>query len=336
MSIQSLADSLGLSISTVSRALNGYRDVSASTRARVEEAAARMNYSPHPAAHRLATGKTGAIALVTSVRAGNYLDVTFASLMSGAAEVLRAAGYFTLSVGLPTGDEEMPEFKRLLDARLVDAVMLTRTRAEDPRVALLQKMGVSFITHGRTLSNEPHPWVDTDNEDALYQATQTLLALGHKRIAFINGPGHMTYALLRERGYRRALEGAGLRPLPGAVIHTDVTTLAAQTAMAQLLAQAQPTAVVCATDAQAMGAMVACKAAGLRVGVDVSITGYGNTEAAQCVEPPLASVDHGIVENGRHLAQLLLRRMAGEDAVALQQLEPARFVQRASIGPAPD
>jgi LacI family transcriptional regulator len=335
MSIQLLADSLGLSTSTVSRALNGYRDVSAATRARVEEAAARLNYSPHPMAHRLATGKTGAIALVTSVRAGNYLDVTFAALMSGAAETLRHAGYFTLCMGVPMGEQEMPEFRRLLQARLVDAVMVARTRIDDPRVALLQELGMPFVTHGRTLHNAPHAWVDTDNEYALQAATQALLDLGHRRIAFINGPHNMTYAVLRERGFRKAMEAAQVLIQEGAVVHTDVLAEAAQSAAAQILQSIQPTAIVCATDAQALGAMQAIKAAGLRVGVDVSLTGYGNTDAVACVEPPLASIDHSIVENGRHLAQLLLRRMAGESPHALQQLESARFVARASIGPAP-
>ncbi len=88
MSIHALANSLGLSVSTVSRALNGYADVSAKTRLRVQAAAKAMNYQPHPVAHRLATGRTGVIALMTSVRSGNFLDSTFAALLSGAAEVL--------------------------------------------------------------------------------------------------------------------------------------------------------------------------------------------------------------------------------------------------------
>ena len=89
MSIAALAESLSLSTSTVSRALNGYADVSVKTRLRVEEAARQIGYQPHPLAHRLATGRTGAIALVSSVRVGNYLDATFSALLSGAADYLR-------------------------------------------------------------------------------------------------------------------------------------------------------------------------------------------------------------------------------------------------------
>jgi LacI family transcriptional regulator len=334
MSIQALAHSLGLSTSTVSRALNGYQDVSTSTRERVQEAAKRMNYAPHPMAHRLATGKTGAIALVSSVQAGNYLDATFAALMSGVAEVLRARGYFTLSVGLPMGEDEMPELQRLLKARLVDGVILARTRTDDPRVSLLQKQDIPFITHGRTLKNQEHPWVDTDNEQAFYRATKQLIDLGHQRIALINGLSHMTFAMLRKQGFHNALKVAGLPVREQDVLHTEVTAQAGRQAMEQLLKNnPSPSAVLCANDAQAMGAMVACKAQGLQVGADISIMGYGNSEAAMCVEPPLASIDHAIVENGRHLADLLLKRMAGEPVEQLNRLEPINIIMRPSVGP---
>lgn len=123
MSIQALADSLGLSISTVSRALNGYSDVSAKTRSRVEAAAKALNYHPDPMAHRLATGRTGAVALVFTARAGNRQEATLAALMSG---------LFTLAVGLPVGEDELPE--------------LARPATLDGRVALLQKRGVPRLS----------------------------------------------------------------------------------------------------------------------------------------------------------------------------------------------
>ena len=336
MSIQSLAHSLGLSTSTVSRALNGYADVSAKTRSRIEQAAKAMNYRPHPVAHRLATGRIGAIALLSSVRAGNYLDATFAALLSGAAEVMRGQGFFALSVGLPTGNDEIPELERFLAGHLVDGVILARTRTDDPRVRLLQARGLPFVTHGRTEANAAHAWVDTDNEQALYLATQRLLALGHRRLALINGLPHMTYAVLRERGFRRALAQAGVAEGSAPVRYAEVTAAEGEQAARELLALPEPpTSIVCATDAQALGAMAACRARGLRVGVDVSVSGYGNTEAAAYADPPLATIDHAIVSNGAHLADLLMRRMAGEPPEALTRLEPVHLVERGSIGPPP-
>lgn len=332
MSIQALADSLGISISTVSRALNGYTDVSASTRQRVFDAAKAMNYSPHPVAHRLATGKTGAVAIINSMRPGNAADGSAIALHTGVAEVLREHKYFALSLGLPSDEQEIPELMRLLDGRLVDGVVLTRTRTNDPRVSLLQDRKIPFITHGRTLDNAPHAWLDTDNEGAFEQATQALIDLGHRRIAFINGMPHMTFASLREQGFRQALERAKIDANTCPVHYTELTAESGEHIASQLLrAPKPPTAIVCATDTVALGAMAAVRAAGWVVGRDVSVMGYGNTEAGQYAWPPLASIDHAIVDNGRHIAQLLLRLIAGERATDLQTLETPKLLLRESV-----
>ena len=338
MSIAVLAESLGLSTSTVSRALNGYADVSAATRARVEEAARTMGYHPHPVAHRLATGRTGAIALVTSVRSGNYLDATFAALLSGASEVLSSHGYFGLSVVLPAGDEEMPEFGRFLAGRLADGVILARTRTDDPRVALLQQQGIPFITHGRTQRNAAHAWVDADNELAFFLAASRLVQLGHRRIAFINGPAGMTFAALREQGFRRAVAEHGLNPADCPVRHGEVQASSGAQLAAKLLAAdsrggGRVSALLCATDSIALGALHAIRQAGLTAGRDISVIGYGNTEAGQFAEPALTTIDHAIVDNGKHLAELLIRQMNGEPPQGLTRLEPVQLITRQSDGP---
>lgn len=336
MSIQLLAHSLGISTSTVSRALNGYSDVSVKTRQRVMEAAKSLNYAPHPVAHRLATGKTGAVAIVNSIRPGNAADGGAIALHTGLAEVLREHRYFAMSLGIPSDENEMPELERLLDGRLVDGIVLTRTRTDDPRVRLLQKRGIPFITHGRTLSNDPHAWVDTDNQGAFEQATRALLELGHRRIGLINGMPNMTFACLREQGFRQALRQVGVSEQDSPVRYTELTAESGAQAARELLAlPGAPTALVCATDTVALGAMHAIREAGKVVGQDVSVTGYGNTEAGQYAFPPLASIDHATTENGRHLAQLLLRAIAGEAVDQLQRLETPKLMLRASAGRAP-
>ncbi len=332
MSIQVLADSLGISISTVSRALNGYTDVSASTRQRVLNAAKAANYSPHPMAHRLVTGKTGAVAIINTVRLTNAIDGSAVALHAGVAEVLRAHKYFALSLGLPSDENEIIELARLLDGRLVDGIVLTRTRTYDPRVKLLQDRKIPFITHGRTLDNAPHAWLDTDNEGAFELATQALINLGHRRIALINGMSNMTFASLREQGFRKALDLAKINASACPVHYTELTAESGEHIAIQLLRQEMPpSAILCATDTVALGVMAAVRAAGLQVGRDVSVMGYGNTEAGQYAWPPLASIDHSIVDNGRHIAQLLLRLMAGTSPTDLQKLEPPLLLLRASV-----
>lgn len=339
MSIRKLAQSLGLSVSTVSRALNGYSDVNAATRERVAQAARDIGYRPHPVAHRLATGRTGAVALVSPVLGSSRFDNSFAQLMHGVTSELEASGYYLLSMALPPQEGELPALERLLDAGVVDGLILTRTRPRDARVSMLQSRGVPFVTHGRTLHNEPHAWVDTDNERAMLLAVGRLVSLGHQRIAMINGPGELTFALLRRQGFLQGITSAGLDPNQCPVVHSELTAAAAQAVALDLLNPPQramrPTAIVCANDVLALGAAMACRHSGLRVGKDVSLTGYGNSESAEFADPPLTTVDHQVFESGAHLAALLMRRMAGVAGADLHELEPVRLIERASIAPPP-
>lgn len=333
MSIQTLADSLGLSISTVSRALNGYTDVSAKTRLRVQEAARAANYQPDPVAHRLATGRKGAVAVVTTLGAGQFIDATYAAAVAGVTEVMRTRQYFTLSINLPGNTDEMPEFERFLAAKLVDGVILTRTSPQDARVAMLQAKKLPFITHGRTLGNAPHAWVDSDSTGAIEQSTAQLISLGHQRIGFINGQTHMNFALLREMGYRQAMLQANLNPDYYPVQYTDLSSHAGKEATALLLASPEPpSAVVCVTDTLAFGAMEAIKEAGLRVGQDVAVFGYGNVKASSYVVPPLATVNRDAVHSGKLLAQHLLGVIDGDDPETHQIIETPSLVLRASMG----
>jgi LacI family transcriptional regulator len=339
MSIQALADSLGISISTVSRALNGYTDVSVTTRQRVFDAAKAMNYSPHPVAHRLATGKTGAIAIVNSTRSGRAIDGSSALLHTGVSLHLRTCNYFALSVSLPADEQEMPELERLLAARLVDGVVLTRTRTRDPRVALLQDKKIPFITYGRTTDNAPHAWVDNDGEGAFELVTRTLIELGHRRIALINGMAHICSAHLYEQGFRKALHDAGISADGCPVHYTELTGQVGHHIATQLLSQpnalTRPTAFVCATDAVALGVMAAVRDRGLRVGVDVSVSGYGNSEAGQFSATPLTSLEHEILRNGSRIAEMLLALICADSPASPQFLEPAKLLLRASVGPRP-
>lgn len=334
MSIQALAQSLGLSISTVSRALNGYSDVSVKTRARVFEAARNMNYQPHPVAQRLATGKAGAVAVITSVHPRGGPEAGLTTLMTGIAAVLRARHLFTMGLGIPTDEHESAEFERLLSAKLFDAVILTRTRCHDARVALLQARGMPFITYGRTLDNAPHAWVDADHERAFAQLTDLFIEQGHRRIAFINGMPHMTFARLRETGFRQSLARAGLDTHDCPVHYTEINADSGEQVATALLARSpRPSAIVCCSDPLALGAMTAIRRAGLRVGVDVSVAGYGNSDASAHADPALTTMNPSLYDNGRQLAQLLLQVMNGENAQHLTALDQPQLVRRASVGP---
>ncbi|HRP06502.1 MAG TPA: LacI family DNA-binding transcriptional regulator, partial [Opitutaceae bacterium] len=182
MSIVSLARDLDLSISTVSRALNGYKDVSPETRERIRKRASEIGYRPNPGARRLKSGKTCAVGMILpAVSEGNHgVDSVYSGLMGGVATELEAADYHLIAtVQTRTDpDRETALYENLVHASWVDALIIGRTRVNDPRVALARKARIPFVTYGRTNSSEPYAWVDTDNEQAFYLLTKRQIESG--------------------------------------------------------------------------------------------------------------------------------------------------------------
>jgi LacI family transcriptional regulator len=341
MSIVLLAKDLGLSISTVSRALNGYDDVSPETRERVFARAKEIGYRANPGARRLKTGTTEAIGVVlpAASSSGQAVDSMYSSLLGGVATEIEKAGYHLLATMQSRNDptRETALYENFIKGSWVDALLIVRTRVHDLRIDLARKARMPFVTYGRTESAEPYAWVDTDNETAFYLATTRLLDFGHRRIALINGPEEFYFAQLRERGYKRAFADKGLVPDAAWVLHGDVTETTGHVLCRSLLIRnPAPTAFVCATDAMAFGAIAACREAGLTVGVDVSVIGYGNSSASAFCNPPLTTVEHQVFENGRHVGQALIKLVRGEIKPGdVHYLEPVVLVPRKSDGPVP-
>lgn len=339
MSIVLLAQDLGLSISTVSRALNGYSDVSPTTRQRIIKRAKEIGYRPNPGARRLGSGKTSAIGVILP-SAGNglhFVDSIYSSLLGGVSIEIDGGGYHLLATIQARSDpvKELSLYENFVLGSWVDALLIVRTRVNDARLDLARKTHVPFVTYGRTESPHPYAWVDTDNEQAFRLTTLRQIEFGHRRVALLNGPLEFYFARLREQGYTRALHEKGLPIDPLLMLNGDLTETSGYALCRSLLLGAvPPTAILCATDPMAIGAIAACRERGLVVGRDISIVGYGNSSASAFCDPPLTTVDHNAFENGRHLGQSLLRLLRHEAKPAdIHYLEPVVIVPRQSDGP---
>ncbi len=333
MSIRQLARKLDLSITTVSRALAGYSDVSKATQDRVKIAAREMGYRPNASARNLKLGKANAIGLVMPM-VGPGGDPFLSELISGVSAALAA---HDLDLVITAADDikgAMTAIQRLADARKVDGMIVPRTRWNDQRVDLLLDMGLPFVTHGRTARADEHAWLDIDGELAFEEATARLMDLGHKRIALVGAPQEFTYARHREAGFRKALAARGLEP--AAVASTTSARFAdGEQAAARLLeATPRPTALLCATDQLAIGALAALRKHGLKAGADISVIGYDDLAISAHTDPALTTMRQSIADESGELVRLMLASMAGKPAAETQTLWRATLVTRASDGPA--
>lgn len=330
-SLRSLASDLGLSITTVSRALDGYEDVAVATRERVSKAAAAAGYRPNSAARRLRKGSSETVALVMPTEPGRFYEPVFVDLLAVIGERLAARRYDLMLLAARPGAEELAAYKRIIKDRRADACVVVRTRRHDERIALLQEAGLPFVCHGRTETRSPYAFVDGDGEAGFRIVTSRLVALGHKRIAHLAAPDHFTFAELRARGWHMAMRAAGLADdLKVICASTEETGEAAATAL--LAGPGRPTALVCATDRIAIGAIRAIQAAGLVVGRDIAVTGHDNIHASRFTHPSLTTMELDVRTVGECLADKLLHLIEGGMPEQPGDIFPLRHILRASSG----
>ncbi|KAF0677499.1 LacI family DNA-binding transcriptional regulator [Profundibacterium mesophilum] len=340
MNLRELSKLLGLSQTTVSRALNNYPEVSEVTRKRVKDAARRHAYAPNRWAKGLATGRPNAIAHVVPVDSTHEMvNPVFADFISGAIEVYTSHGYEMILSLIRAGDG--PRIYRDLAARhSVGGLIVHAPMRDDTRLAMLDEIGTPYVVHGRISgARRPYNWIDMDNRRAYRRAAEELIGLGHERIALINGRAGMDFAVRREEGMREALAAAGL-PVDRALIAGDEMTeqFGYEAAMRMLEARRPPTAFIISSLVSAIGTRRACEALGLKPGRDISIIShdddlsYFRHDGAQ---PYFTSVRSPIREHGTQAALMLLRAIETPQEAPLQTLIEAELIPGRSTAPPP-
>ncbi|QYK40453.1 MAG: substrate-binding domain-containing protein [Paracoccaceae bacterium] len=340
MNLKELAEKLGLSPTTVSRALNGYPEVNEATRERVLAAARRHNYRPNTRAIRLATGRSMAIGHVIPLATRHeVVNPIFADFIAGAGEVYSRSGYDML-LSVVADEAEETTYRELSARGAVDGLIVHAPRLDDPRIPLLTEIGTPFVIHGRaTGSALPYAWVDVNNRRAFRRATDFLLDLGHRRIALINGLEFMDFAVRRKGGYEEALAARGIAPDPALMFSDQMTEVRGHQAATRMLdAPDPPTAFLAASILSGMGVRRAVEERGLRLGRDVSVIIHDDdlSYLRNGDDLPIYTATRSSVrEAGRRAAEMLLAMIAGEATAARQILLEAELIIGQSTGPAP-
>jgi len=332
--LKDLAKALELSEGTVSRALNGYSDISANTVKRVEDAATRLGYKPNQTARRLATGIAEAVAYVIPQNHSSLAEPFVSQLLQGIEESLSRRGWDLLVCHAGSAEEESEKINRLITSGRVGGVVLSRPFRNDARIKLLQKANFPFVVHGRSANSDNYAWYDIDNELAILTAVNHLVQLGHERIGFIGAPLYYNFAYMRLEGYKQALANNGISYNESIVVITEMNDDAGESAAANLLDSSEPpTAFLCVSDTQAIGVLAAVRARDLVAGRDISVIGYDGLKIGRHTNPPLTTMSQPLAQSGRELGDMLLAIIDGDDPCELQILKRAELLLRKSDGP---
>jgi LacI family transcriptional regulator len=335
VNINDIAERAGVAPATVSRALNGYEDIAEATRERILALARQLNYQPSSRARQLARGSVETVSFVLPVTGGTSSDPFMGDFLDSLAAALAERDYDLLVATVREGETDIEVYRRLIAARKCAGFIVTNSSDDDPRIKLLQDLNVPFVVYGRAKMERPYAHLDMDNEAAIAGMVDHLVALGHRRFAYLDLENPATFSRLRRAGFDHAVEKNAIGPGSIARLVCAHSFEGGQSAVASLFDAAdahRPTAIVCPADVMAVGAIQAISARGYKVGRDVSITGYDGAPLGAFTSPPLTTMSQPIEEVGQRLIDILFHVMQGADPANFGEVLMPTLVRRASDG----
>lgn len=329
--IAAIAQAAGVSTASVSYALNGVPGVSAQTRERVLAVADELGWRPSAAARSLSSAKAHAVGLVLA-RAGDTLGLEpfFMRFILGLERELAGAG-FALVLQLA---EDHRAWNRTVSTwwaeRRVDAVVVTDLHSRDSRIPVLRKLGVPCVVAGRPQRNLNAATVWVDDGLGVRTAVESLMTLGHSRIARVAGLHALDHTRARAAAFDAVMSAHGLA---GEVVETDYTYDSGMAATRQLLDQARPpTAVLYDSDLLAVAGANCARSLGLEVPTDLSIIAGDDSTLCEVSQPPLTALSRDVVAFGATVARALLAQLSGQVPGLIEAPAPV-LVMRGSTGP---
>lgn len=324
--LSSVAVAARVSRQTVSNVINSPEVVAVATLERVRAVIDELGYRPNAAARQMRTRRSRLIAFRIEPTRDGVNGVVADRFLHALTESAQESGYRVMLFTAADDDAEIRAYDDLMASLDLDGTVVSSTHAGDRRTSWLTDHGLPFVTFGRPWGTagpgvDPraadgpaagaHPWVDVDGAVGTAAVTEHLVSLGHRRIAFLGWPAGSGVGDDRRAGWLRASMAAGLSV--DGMSHSAVDdTTAGRATTAALLDTCHPTALVCASDTLAVGALLEAGTRGLRVGRDLSVTGFDDTPAARALD--LTSVSQPLVEAARRCVRTLADSLAGAPA----------------------
>jgi DNA-binding LacI/PurR family transcriptional regulator len=329
--IKDIADKLGVSTATVSRALRGLPNVAPSTRARVLQIAKDLNYSIDPRASSLASGRTMNIGIVMPL-----VDTWFYSKLATAAEaMLIDSEYYVTRYNVDSLSDQTAHFRRLSNGRHVDGLIVATAALGKEDIDILHNLKVPVVTV--ETSTKDFASISVDNALAAQIATRYLINLGHKRIGLITGlqddPMHFSVPQERLLGYHTALEEYELEVRPELEVSGNFSLAGGAEAMIELLSvRYPPTAVFALSDEMAIGALKSIREMNLRVPEDISVLGFDDHDIAEYIG--LTTVRQPVVDYGEKAISMLLNLLENPENGTHPHVKlDTQLIVRSTTGP---
>lgn len=334
VTIRDVASASGVTIGTVSRALNGYPDVSSATRERVKRVAAELGYTPNQTAQSLSSKQRRNIGLfISGFLSEDVFNDFDVMLMRGAFQCASERGV-NISLHLINSEvQEQKSFEQLCYEHGVSGAILFGLKTTDAYCTTLAGNTLPCVTIDIPVEGEHNGCVMLDDREAEAAATRFLLENGHRRIALVQGSETAAVSIARLAGVRDALREYGLELEPADIIHTDFTFDNAKRQVERFFAERGAdavTAFVCMSDLLAVGAMQIITHLGYRVPDDYSIVGYDGIALAAYTAPQLTTIDQQVRTKGYEAVNLLCDMLAGTRA-AERVVLPHSLVERGSV-----
>ncbi|MCM3616747.1 LacI family transcriptional regulator [Sutcliffiella horikoshii] len=313
--IKDIARVAGVSVTTVSRALNGYSDVNQKTRKRIEEVAKELNYSPNTVARSLVMKKSKTIGLLVSDmnREGVKDNFTF-EVLCGINEASANSDYDLVLFSTTSTKQSQKTYTQLCRERRVDGVILQGIKTNDPYLQEVVESDIPCVLIDIPQESDTVGYVTTDNVDGAKKAVAHLIERGHTNIAMINGHEKADVSIRRLQGYLEAINEKELTMRQDWIRNGDFKEKVAEEVAMELLADnSEITAVFCASDLMALGVIRAVKALGKKVPEDIAVIGYDDIMLASYSNPSLSTIRQDKFNLGHEAAILLIEMLEGKE-----------------------
>ena len=335
MNIKELAKKLGLSITTVSRALGGYSDVSEKTRERVKKFANKYKYSPNPYASTLASGKAKTVGYVLPIYGTNTSTLNqgnFFQFISGMSEELLSESIQLQILFAKSEEEELKAYKKLITEHKIENIVLQNLKTKDRRIEILNKYKINYVAWGKTKGKSNYSWVDLDNDKAIEVIINYLIKKNHTHIAYINISEKYNFANERKSSFLKNLKlnKINFNPNYYASVKLEEPEKSFEIIKEMLMKNKKISAIICSTEFSALSAIKACNYLNYKIGKDISIITFDGALVRDLSSPPITAVSFPVKELGKRAINILLNKNKNKNLQVKYSAE-TEIIERGSV-----